>query len=122
MISYLPLIDSLTRLLSACPDLSISILLPGIVMSELDGLRKNAGRTCQVQAQDANRWAALELQKRAVVRGQRDSATTAPGGSWRRHYYATGKVITYRTFPDTHAQYSMLIGKPRWIHTRLRIL
>jgi len=92
MISYLNVMDSLARLLAVSPDLSISILLPGIVMSELDGLRKAKGRSCQDQAQAANRWAANELGKRSAVRGQHDHATTAPGGSWRRHYYATGKV------------------------------
>jgi hypothetical protein len=92
MISYLNVMDSLARLLTVSPDLSISILLPGIVMSELDGLRKAKKRSCQDQAQAANRWAASELGKRSVVRGQRDHSTTAPGGSWRRHYYATGKV------------------------------
>lgn len=111
MISYLPLIDSLTRLLSACPDLSMSILIPGIVMSELDGLRKSAGRTCQIQAQDANRWAASELQKRAVVRGQRDYATTAPGGSWRRHYYATGKVIIFWLYHGARFSVSIIHRK-----------
>lgn len=92
MISYLNVMDSLARLLAVSPDLSMSILLPGIVMSELDGLRKAKGRSCQDQAQAANRWAANELGKRSAVRGQHDYATTAPGGSWRRHYYATGKV------------------------------
>lgn len=94
MISYLDMIDSLNRFLEACPDLSVCILLPGIVMSELDGLRKSEGRSCQSQAQDANRWAATELAKRGPVKGQRDSATMAPGGSWRRYYHQTGKVST----------------------------
>ena len=72
-------------------------------MSELDGLRKNAQRTCAVQAQNANRWVAERLMAKnragggagaggEAVRGQRDSATLVPGGSWRRHYYDTGKV------------------------------
>lgn len=92
MISYLNVMDSLARFLTVSPDLSISILLPGIVMSELDGLRKAKKRPCQDQAQAANRWASSELGKGSVVRGQRDNATTTPGGSWRRHYYETGKV------------------------------
>lgn len=94
MISYLDMIDSLNRFLTLCSDISISILIPGIVMSELDGLRKSEGRSCQTQAQYANRWAATELAKGGSLRGQRDNATTAPGGSWRRHYYQTGKVLS----------------------------
>lgn len=120
MISYLNIMDSLARLLHLSPDLSISVLIPGIVMSELDGLRKSMGRSCQHQAQAANRWAASELGKRSVVRGQRDNATTAPGGSWRRHYYATGKVHC-PTF-ETSAPKLFALGKPRWVYSRLRLL
>jgi hypothetical protein len=92
MISYLNLLDAFVKFLATCPDISLSILVPGIVISELDGLRKAKGRSCQSEAQDANRWAATELSKRSVVRGQRDAATLVPGGSWRRHYYGNGKV------------------------------
>ncbi|KAF9514107.1 hypothetical protein BS47DRAFT_895858 [Hydnum rufescens UP504] len=102
MISYLDLLDLFAQFISLCPDLSTSILIPGIVMSELDGLRKNAQRTCAVQAQNANRWVADRLMAKireggaGVVRGQRDAATLVSGGSWRRHYYETGKASCTR--------------------------
>ncbi len=92
MISCLTLVDALVKFIYSSADISMSILLPGIVMAELDGLRKDSSRSCQEDAQKANKWAASELRKKGVVGGQSDSATLVDGGSWRNHYYKSGKV------------------------------
>lgn len=92
MISCLTLVDALVKFIYSDNNIPMSILLPGIVMAELDGLRKDSSRSCQESAQQANRWAASELMKKGAVRGQRDSATLVDGSSWRNYYYKTGKV------------------------------
>ncbi|KAF8339065.1 uncharacterized protein EI90DRAFT_3040188 [Cantharellus anzutake] len=91
MISCLALVDELVKFIYLNNDMFMSILLPGIVMAELDGLRKNASRSCQSEAQEANKWAVSELMKKGAVRGQRDSATLVDSGSWRNYYYQSGK-------------------------------
>src|SRR5260370_40782623 len=95
MISCLTLVDALVKLIYSNVDISMSILLPGIVMAELDGLRKDSSRSGQEDAQEANKWAANELRRKDVVRGQRDSATLVDDTSWRSYYYQYGKLSSF---------------------------
>lgn len=100
MISYLDLLDTLVKF-STFFALHLSVLIPGIVLAELDGLRKNQARSCQREAQRANIWVATELQKRAIVRGQKDTATLVECGNWKRDYYASEKVCSISSWFQT---------------------
>lgn len=93
LISRLPWLKALVNQLLASPDVGTTLIVPGIVIQELDGLRnsqrtnnakRSDGTTSVVQvaalARQANDWLLPIINRVACVRGQK--STESPRGNW----------------------------------------
>lgn len=60
----------------------VILVVPGIVIQELDGLKKDDDRRAK-SARQASRWLLGEVQKRRVVKGQANEDTCKLSGNWK---------------------------------------